>query len=291
VKKDVAGQTTYYLYADEGLTGEYSANGTLQKEYGWQPDGIWGTNPVFMQVGGSYYFYHNDHLGTPQRLTDNNGATVWQAMYSAFGQATVDVNSIITNNLRFPGQYWDEETGLHWNWNRYYDPGTGRYVTKDPIGLRGGINLFSYVENSPQVYFDPKGLARQRFDFIWYGNYGGPGWTGGKWRTWEEILSTDTIPIPIDSQDWAYFRHDQCYGKARTLCKKQEQWKAFNDCDNKLHYELSLLSRNSLEWEYSSQNQDYAYKKKLLAEFAFVLQQLGRAVINVPSEIYTGIRK
>jgi uncharacterized protein RhaS with RHS repeats len=77
--------------------------------------GIWGTNPVFQQENGNYYFYHNDHLGTPQTLTDANGDIAWEATYEAFGKATVDSDSTITNNLRFPGQYWDEETGLHWN--------------------------------------------------------------------------------------------------------------------------------------------------------------------------------
>jgi len=160
IKKDVAGVVTYYLYADEGLVGEYSGTGTVQKTYGWQLDSTWGTDPVFMTIGANtYYYYHNDHLGTPQKLTDETGNTVWSAAYSAFGGATVDPASTITNNLRFPGQYFDEETRLHYNWNRYYEPETGRYTQVDPIMfLAGDINIYRYVHGNILNDYDSVGL-------------------------------------------------------------------------------------------------------------------------------------
>ncbi|MCE5193972.1 MAG: hypothetical protein LLF28_00710, partial [Nitrospiraceae bacterium] len=68
IKQDINGQVTYYLYADEGLIGEYDSTGNIKKAYGWMPNSIWGTNPVFMLENGNYYFYHNDHLGTPQKM-------------------------------------------------------------------------------------------------------------------------------------------------------------------------------------------------------------------------------
>jgi RHS repeat-associated protein len=114
-----------------------------------------------MKAGGQYYFYHNDHLGTPQKITNASGAIGWSATYDAFGKATVGANSTVTNNLRFPGQYYDQETGLHYNWNRFYDPKTGRYTTADPIGLEGGVNLFAYVENEPINWIDADGLNRR----------------------------------------------------------------------------------------------------------------------------------
>jgi len=103
------------------------------------------------------YYYHNDHLGTPQRMTDESGAVVWSADYKPFGEVTITTETI-TNNFRFPGQYYDQETGLHYNWHRYYDPATGRYLTADPIGLGGGTDLFSYVQNNPVNLYDPPGL-------------------------------------------------------------------------------------------------------------------------------------
>jgi len=156
-KKAVAGVVTYYLYSDEGLIGEYATDGANSKAYTWQPDGIWGTNPVTQIEGGTTYYYHNDHLGTPQRMTDESGNVVWSAIYSAFGKATV--TGTITNNLRFPGQYFDEETGMHYNWQRYFDAESGRYVSVDPLGFRAkDVNLYRYVQNNPINFVDPSGL-------------------------------------------------------------------------------------------------------------------------------------
>jgi RHS repeat-associated protein len=81
-------------------------------------------------------------------------------VYKPFGEADVNPNSSVVNNFRFPGQYYDQETGLHYNYHRYYDPSPGRYLTADPIGLYGGINLYTYVLNNPVNYIDPLGLIR-----------------------------------------------------------------------------------------------------------------------------------
>ena len=67
---------------------------------------------------------------------------------------------MVVNNFRFAGQYYDQETGLHYNWHRHYDPATGRYLTPDPIGILGGINLFIYADQNPMNAIDPFGLAR-----------------------------------------------------------------------------------------------------------------------------------
>lgn len=161
VMKSLATQTTLYTYADEGLIGEYDASdGSVQSVYGWKPDGLWGTDPLYLKQNGVLAFYHNNHLGTPQKLTDGQGGVVWSATYAAFGLATVDAESTITNNLRFPGQYWDAETNLHYNFLRYYEFEAGRYIAKDPIGILSGRNhLFTYVQSSPINFIDPFGLC------------------------------------------------------------------------------------------------------------------------------------
>jgi len=111
-------------------------------------------------------FYQCDHLGTPQELTDHEGSVAWSAQYKAWGEAREAISEAgrragFRNPIRFQGQYFDEETGLHYNRYRYYDPQAGRFVSKDPIGLVGGVNLHGFVPN-PVEWIDPLGLARQK---------------------------------------------------------------------------------------------------------------------------------
>ncbi len=108
-------------------------------------------------TGANLYYIHNDHLGTLQVFTDENQHVVWQADYQPFGEVSESV-TIFANNLRFAGQYFDGESGLHYNYFRDYDPGTGRYLQSDPVGLAGGLNTYAYVGGNPLRFFDPFGL-------------------------------------------------------------------------------------------------------------------------------------
>jgi len=108
-------------------------------------------------------FYQCDHLGTPQELTDCEGKVAWSAQYKAWGQAKEAISEAarkagIRNPIRFQGQYLDDETGLHYNRHRYYDPDTVRYLSQDSVGLAGGINLYRYAPN-PIGWIDPLGLT------------------------------------------------------------------------------------------------------------------------------------
>jgi RHS repeat-associated protein len=105
----------------------------------------------------SITYLHTDHLATPRKATDEAGAVVWQWDSEAFGNKLPE-SSGATVNLRFPGQYYDQETGLYYNYFRYYDPATGRYITSDPIGLQGGLNTYGYVGGNPVYWVDPWGL-------------------------------------------------------------------------------------------------------------------------------------
>ncbi|MBE8603353.1 RHS repeat domain-containing protein, partial [Pseudomonas cyclaminis] len=96
--------------------------------------------------------------GTPQELTDPDGDIVWSAHYRAYGQISRLDKNKIDNPLRFQGQYFDQESGLHYNRHRYYNPDVGRYLTPDPVKLAGGINAYQYVPN-PTGWVDPLGLS------------------------------------------------------------------------------------------------------------------------------------
>jgi RHS repeat-associated protein len=102
------------------------------------------------------YYFHTDQIGTPLEMTDREGQIVWQATYKAWGAVERLAVNDVEQNLRFQGQYFDDETGLHYNTFRYYDPEVGRFVTQDPIGLDGGSNLYRYVLN-PTGWIDPLG--------------------------------------------------------------------------------------------------------------------------------------
>ncbi|WP_418116948.1 RHS repeat-associated core domain-containing protein [Variovorax sp. 350MFTsu5.1] len=109
-------------------------------------------------------FYQCDHLGTPRDLTDHEGRVGWSAQYKAWGEAREVISEAgrragIVNPIRFQGQYFDAETGLHYNRYRYYDPASGRYVSPDPLGLAGGLNLYAYVGGNPVRGIDPLGLV------------------------------------------------------------------------------------------------------------------------------------
>gem|GEM_PF-1395492 len=168
-----------YLYDENAsLLGDYGmggANSGGQGQYFYLPTAS-GPMPIAAEIDGRIYAIHSDHLNTPRRLTQADGQTAWQWAYSAYGDEaptlganrftdatttpTTGSTSIppVRFNLRYPGQYFDEETGLHYNYFRSYDPKTGRYTQGDPIGLEGGWNRFAYVGGNALSRVDPDGL-------------------------------------------------------------------------------------------------------------------------------------
>lgn len=103
-------------------------------------------------------YYHTDVNGAPEEMTDGGGNIVWEAGYQVWGNLTHEKETRpVQQNLRFQGQYLDRETGLHYNLYRFYDPDIGKFISGDPIGLKGGLNQYAYAPN-PLTYIDPLGL-------------------------------------------------------------------------------------------------------------------------------------
>jgi RHS repeat-associated protein len=155
VIKTANGVTTIFLYDFNGnLISESRVDGTITSEYLYM-----GTSRLAMVDTGSgeIYYYHNDHLGTPELMTEASGNAVWEVELKPFGEAKVKSTSTVNNNFRLPGQIFDEETGLHYNYFRDYHPGIGRFIEADPIGMKGGINLYVYCANDPVNSMDPDG--------------------------------------------------------------------------------------------------------------------------------------
>ncbi|MEW5789866.1 MAG: RHS repeat-associated core domain-containing protein, partial [Pseudomonadota bacterium] len=156
--KTVNGVTTFFHYDLNGrLIAESDAAGATLREYIWDDE-----VPVAQIQGGVATYLHTDALGTPRLGTNLAGAVVWAWDSDVFG-ATQPTGSVACN-LRFPGQYFDAETGLHQNGQRTYHPPSGRYLESDPIGLAGGLNSFGYVGGNPLAAVDPDGRIAQ---FIW----------------------------------------------------------------------------------------------------------------------------
>ncbi|MBI3560575.1 MAG: RHS domain-containing protein, partial [Gammaproteobacteria bacterium] len=193
ITKTVNGITTTYVYGLNGeLLAELDPAGVTQVEY-YYLNGV----PVAVSQQGNVYYLHTDQLGTPRTMTDATQKVVWRWDSDPFGVGMPnddpDGDGVkVTMNLRFAGQYFDQESGLHYNYHRYYDPQMGRYVTSDPIGLKGGLNTFGYVGGNPIGAFDLFGLcscdaaaiADAATARVGEGGWGNPGYRGGLgWMT------------------------------------------------------------------------------------------------------------
>jgi RHS repeat-associated protein len=166
LRKASSAGTVIFVHDPAGhLLGEYDGTGAALREYVWM-----GDTPMAMFTPGTtataaplVYYLHSDHLDTPRVAVDTSGRLRWRWMAEPFGSTAPETNPAglgsFTQNLRFPGQYADAESGLFYNGFRDYDPATGRYTQSDPIGLAGGINTYAYVSGNPLRYADPAGLC------------------------------------------------------------------------------------------------------------------------------------
>ena len=158
------GDSTVYHYDTAGhLIAESRPNGTMLRHFLWVDETVVAQIDIDPPTGADTVTYlHTDYLGTPRLATNAAQQVVWRWEGEAFGDS--QATGSVTINLRFPGQYYDAESGLHYNWHRYYDPKIGRYITSDPAGVFVSLNTYAYVGNNPLVWSDPLGLKAERGD-------------------------------------------------------------------------------------------------------------------------------
>lgn len=152
------------------LSGEY---GTVNRSYIWLGD--FPVAIVDTSAGNATINYvHADALGAPRTITDTTGSVVWNWSYTDNPFAEQQASTGYTFNLRYPGQYYDAESGLNYNVARYYEPATGRYSQPDPLGFAAGPSLYAYVGSSPLGGVDPLGLEESERDLLEPIDFEGP---------------------------------------------------------------------------------------------------------------------
>ncbi len=160
IEKVANGQTKRYIYDGEDILLEYDGTNSLVARYTHGP-GI--DEPIAVTKGSNTFFYHQDGLGSVTDLTDSAGATAKSYSYDAYGNI-LESPGTVEQPYMYTGREFDSESGLYYYRARYYDPSTGRFLQKDPVGLTGGINSYGYVINNPVNLIDPFGLAPSFMD-------------------------------------------------------------------------------------------------------------------------------
>ena len=225
VQKVVGATTTQFVYDEQGrLLGEYDGLGKPIEETVWLDDlPIATMRPTGIAVSPppiNVYYVHADHLGSPRAVTrPSDNAIMWRwDNIDPFGANAANENPMgqgtFQYGLRFPGQYYDAETGTHYNYFRDYDPGIGRYMESDPMGLSGGNNTYSYVASNPLRNLDFLGLLGSRGSML-------PGCGSG----WNRSIA----PEPFGFHECCA-NHDGCYDDCKWQPSRSECDAKFCSC-------------------------------------------------------------
>ncbi|MEW6657080.1 MAG: RHS repeat-associated core domain-containing protein [Thermodesulfobacteriota bacterium] len=255
-------KTEYYYIGESLVQMKKSRNGTLVTDTRYVYDGAMivqerdGTNNVLREYtcglnkgggiggllhlnqSGTDYSYLYDGKGNVTAVLDSAGAVAAAYQYDPFGRRQAQTGSL-SQPMQFSTKPYDDQTGLFYYGVRFYTSGFGRWMTRDPLGEFGGLNLYSFVRNNPINWIDPYGLL----SFRWHRNWGGPGWTAGQWKPETELTRADMKVPALGPRDACYKDHDICI--YRDPCN-------IKNCDYKLAGCLLTLSPFSLDYWFTS---------------------------------------
>jgi RHS repeat-associated protein len=230
VNKNIFGANSSFLYDGANTVQELS-----------------GTTPTANLLTGSLdeYFTRTDSagarcflraaLGSTLALADSAGTLQTSYTFEPYGETTI-AGAATTNSFAYTGRELDSANpNLYFYRARYYNPSIGRFISEDPIQLKGGINFYSYAVGSPMMYRDPSGKS------IWWGWWCGPNWTGGHLAPYDPSLDTNGYyRDPIDAADSVCRDHDKCYASCRQTfpCQIGMRQDCMRNCDAQLIYNM-----------------------------------------------------
>jgi RHS repeat-associated protein len=216
--------TKKFVWIGTGIAQERDASNAITRSYFAEGEqrGSPGT------TGAQNYYYTRDHLGSIREVTNSTGAVQARYDYDPYGKR-IKLSGTVDVDFGYTGHYHHAPSNLDLTLYRAYDSALGRWISRDPIGESGGLNLYEYVQNDPLNAIDPVGLFRV------YGNWCGGDWTGGHKESYTPH-SLDYYRSPQDQLDSACKTHDLCYYQCRKNypCSKAQRSGCFRDCDTRL---------------------------------------------------------
>ena len=238
-------ETHVFIYDNENIILETFTDGSgTSKTFFTHSAGA--DEHLAIESNQRFSYYHADGLGSAVTISDRNKRVVQSYEYDSFGMMKPSSSSF-GNSYTYTGREWDKETGLYYYRARYYDPIDGRFISKDPIGIKGGVNQYAYVNNNVINSTDPLGL------FKYHGNWCGPNWTGGKVETY----SPDHKYLePVDTLDTYCMIHDMCYAQCRAdnPCSRVSRGSCMTKCDRELADGAALSGNKGGLWSWMKFN-------------------------------------
>ena len=276
---------THFVWDGTRLLQEYTYKGCYTYIYTDQ-DSYEPLAQVFHnnQDEGQYLaYFHNDQIGIPREMTDIHGNLLWYGEYTAWGRLKKDerVYRNAHQPFRLQNQYFDEETGLHYNLMRYYEPEAGRFVNQDPIGLLGGSNLYRFAPNA-QGWTDPSGFIAMALVFL--PEIGAALTALGQAALTAigigAVLSLSGDTSKEKSQAKAQVKAGACHGNCKSSKKPQHGYKIYDKRTGQImEYGISGQTRTKADY-FKTENNSPRIRSKLRVKYGGDPNYAGSVMID-----------